>query len=183
MRQSCAVILLGLLATLLAPEAALAANRPGDYGFSTSIGFADTRNDNSYRSDGTFNFSFEYQKTGYAAYRGTAGFLSIQGRREISPAAGTRDADALFVTGDIVLSPRFAMVHPFLAAGVGFYNMRMTDRRTSDHSIELGVNWGFGIDVELVRHFAVRGEALFHYVTGSLSNPVQTLTVGGRFIF
>jgi Outer membrane protein beta-barrel domain len=183
MRQSLTVIPLALLVSFVASHPLLAANRAGDMGFSTSIGIADARSDSAFRSDQTINFSLEYQKTGYAAYRGTAGFLTVNGREEISPGAGTRDMDAMFVTGNLVVAPRFAMVHPFFTVGLGFYSERLTDRRGSDQNIELGLNWGLGIDVELVRHFSVRGEAIFHYTTGEVANPIQTLTAGGRFVF
>ncbi len=187
MRRSPTVVPRVLLATVLAGgfagAAAEAASQAGDVSLATNIGLANARSDNSYGSDQTVSFSFDYQKTGYAAYRATAGFLTMAGRRDISPAAGPRDVDAMFVTGNFVLTPRFAVVHPFLTAGIGIYNLRLTDRQRNEHDLELGANWGFGMDVQLVRHFAIRGEALFHYTTGDIANPIQTITVGGRFLF
>lgn len=177
------ILLAGALAGGFACAPAEAAAQSGDISMTTNVGLANARSDNAYGSDQTISFSFDYQKTGYAAYRATAGFLTMGGRRDISPAAGPRDVDAMFVTGNFVLTPRFAMVHPYLTAGIGVYNMRLTDRQRNDHDIELGANWGFGLDVQLVRHFAIRGEALFHYTTGVVANPIQTITVGGRFLF
>src|SRR5438093_7519211 len=107
MRQVTAVAPIALLASLFASHPALAANQPGDYSFTASIGESGTKQDNSYRSDQTISFALQYQKSGYAAYRANAGLLSMNGREVISPAAGTRDADAFFVTGDLVFTPRF----------------------------------------------------------------------------
>jgi hypothetical protein len=183
MRQSRTVVPLALLASILSITEAAAANRAGAFNLAANLGIADARSDNAYRQDQTLSFALEYQKTGYAAYRATAGFLTIEGREPVSPQAGTRDADALFVTGNFVLTPRFAVVHPYLTAGLGVYSVRLTDNLDSSHQAELGANWGLGMDIQLLRHFFLRGELLFHYVTGDLSSPVQTLTLGGRFTF
>ncbi len=183
MRRSAPVLPIVLLLSPLSSVPAVASSQAGDFGFSTNIGFADARSDNSYRSDSTVNFTLEYQKTGYAAYRATAGFLTVEGREAISPARGTRDADALFVMGNFVLTPRFAIVHPFLTAGVGLYSVRLTDNLDSQHDLELGANWGFGMNLQLLKYFELRGEVMFHYLSGDVSSPLQTLTVGGRFTF
>src|SRR6058998_855739 len=140
MRRSTSVLPVVLLLSPLISVPAYASSQAGDFGFSTNIGFADARSDNSYRSDSTVNFALEYQKTGYAAYRATAGFLTVEGREVISPARGTRDADALFVMANFVLTPRFAILHPFLTAGVGLYSLRLTDNLDSVHNLELGAN-------------------------------------------
>ncbi|HEU4402798.1 MAG TPA: outer membrane beta-barrel protein [Candidatus Polarisedimenticolia bacterium] len=183
MRQSLTVVPMALLALILGIAPAAAINQPGDYAFTTNIGLSNARSDNAYSSDQTVSFSVEYQRTGSAAYRASAGFLTIAGRKDISPAAGPRDADAMFVTGNIVFTPRFAVVHPYITAGLGLYSLRLTDRVTNEQNVELGLNWGFGMDVQIVRHFAIRGEAIFHYTTGNIANPIQALTVGGRFDF
>ena len=183
MRQSLTVVPLALCLSLLATPEAAAANRPGSFNLAANLGFADTRSDNSFRQDQTLSFAFEYQKTGYAAYRATGGFLTIEGREPISAQAGTRDADALFFTGNFVMTPRFAVVHPFLTAGIGVYSIRLTDNVNSTHQVELGANWGFGMDVQLLKYFYLRGEVLFHYTTGDISSPLQTITLGGRFTF
>ena len=183
MRQSLTAIPLVFLATLCATTPARAVNQQGDVGIATNIGFAYPRTTNTYGSDQTLNFSFEYQKTTYAAYRATAGFMTIAGREPISAAEGTRDTDSLYFTGNIVLTPQFAVAHPFFTAGIGVYSFRSTDNLNTKHELELGANWGFGMDIQLLKHFALRGEYLFHYTTGSLSNPLQTFTLGGRFVF
>jgi outer membrane protein with beta-barrel domain len=183
MRQSLTVLPLLAVASVLFSPAARAMNQPGDRGFATNIGFADPRSDSTYRSDQALNISYEYQKSGYAAYRATAGFLTVEGRAPISPAAGTRDADALYFTGNVVWTPRFAALRPFVTAGVGVYSFRVTDNVDSSHALELGANWGFGMDIQLLRHFALRGEYLFHYTTGTVSNPLETFTLGGDFLF
>src|SRR2546425_3167687 len=97
MKQVTAFTPIALLASLSASHAALAANQAGDYAFTASIGESGTKNDNSYGSDTTISFALQYQKSGYAAYRATAGLLTMSGRKVINPAAGTRNADALFV--------------------------------------------------------------------------------------
>ncbi len=183
MRQSLTAIPVVFFASILSAAPARASTLQGEYGFATNVGFAFPRSNSTYSSDQTLNFSFEYQKTTYAAWRATAGFLTIAGREPISPAAGNRDADALFVTGNIVLTPRFAVAHPFFTAGVGVYSFRLTDNLETQHGIELGLNWGLGLDVQLLKHFALRGEYLFHYTTASVANPLQTFTIGGRFVF
>jgi len=158
-------------------------NQAGDYSFTASIGESSTKHDNSYGSDQTVSFALQYQKSGYAAYRATAGLLSMSGRESISPAAGTRDADAFFVTGDLVFTPRFRVMHPFAAAGIGFYDLRLTDSQNTQNGIEIGINWGFGLDAQILRWFAVRGEVAYHYMTGDISSPIQILSIGGRFDF
>jgi outer membrane protein with beta-barrel domain len=184
MRRSTIVLPAVLLLFLVtAAPARASSSQAGDFGFSTNIGFADARSDNAYRSDSTVNFTLEYQKTGYAAYRASAGFLTVEGREVVTPARGTRDADALFVTGNFVLTPRFAIVHPFLTAGLGLYSVRLTDNLDSVHDLEVGLNWGFGMNVQLLKYFELRGEVGFHYISGDVSSPLQTLTLGGRFTF
>jgi outer membrane protein with beta-barrel domain len=183
MRESLNAIPLFLLASLVTTTAATAGQRDGQYGFATNIGFAYPRTSNTYASDQTLNFAFEYEKTSYASYRGTAGFLTISGREPVSPAAGNRDADALYVTGNIVLTARFAILHPFFTAGLGAYSFRMSDNLGSKHTLDLGANWGIGMDIQLLRHFSLRGEYLFHYTTADITNPLETFTLGGRFIF
>jgi hypothetical protein len=59
----------------------------------------------------------------------------------------------------------------------------LTENNDTSNSLELGANWGAGLDIQLLRHFALRGEILFHYTTGDLTSPVETLTLGGRFTF
>jgi hypothetical protein len=178
-----AVAPIALLASLFASQPARAANQPGDYSFTASIGESGTKQDNSYRSDQMISFALQYQKSGYAAYRATAGLFTLNGREEISPSAGTRDADAFFVTGDLVFTPRFRVLHPFAAAGIGFYDVILTDDQDNQNGIEIGINWGLGLDAQLLRWFALHGELAYHYLTGDISNPIQTITIGGRFDF
>ena len=107
----------------------------------------------------------------------------MSGREVITPAAGTRDANAFFVTGDLVFTPRFRVMHPFAAAGVGFYDVILTDNQKNENGIEIGINWGVGVDVQLLKWFALHGELAYHYLTGGISNPIQTINIGGRFDF
>ena len=183
MRQSPTAIPILLIVLLLFAAPAGAFAKEGERGFALNLGFSDPKSDNSYRSDQSLNFSYEYEKTGYASYRGTAGFMSLQGREQISPEIGTRSTDALYLTGNIVFTPRFAIVHPLFIAGVGVYSFRTTDNVDSRHNVALGVNFGAGLDIQLLRHFALRSEYLLHYTTGKIANPIQTLTIGGHFMF
>jgi hypothetical protein len=182
MKQVTPVVPIALLASLFASPPALA-NQPGDYSFTASIGESGTKHDNTYRSDQTISFALLYQKSGYAAYRANAGLLSMNGREVISAAAGTRDADAFFVTGDVVFTPRFRVLHPFLAGGVGFYDVRLTDNQDNKNGLEVGLNWAIGLDVQLLRWFAIHGELAYHYLTGDIPSPIQTIAIGGRFDF
>ena len=183
MRQVASVTPIALLASILASQTAFAAGQPGDYSFTASIGESGTKKDNSYSSDQMISFALQYQRSGYAAYRATAGLLSMNGREEISPSAGTRDASAFYLTGDLVFTPRFRVVHPFVAAGVGFYDVMLTDDQDSQNGVEVGINWSFGMDLQLLRWFELNGEIGYHYLTGDVSNPIQTITIGGRFDF
>jgi outer membrane protein with beta-barrel domain len=183
MRQVASITPIALLASLLASHGALAAGQAGDYSFTASIGESGTKKDNSYSSDQMVSFALLYQKSGKAAYRATAGLMSMNGREEISPSAGTRDASAFFLTGDLVFTPRFRVVHPFVAAGVGFYDVMLTDNQGNQNGLEVGINWGFGMDLQLLRWFELNGEIAYHYLTGDVSNPIQTITIGGRFDF
>lgn len=182
MRQSPVVVPLVPILLLIASVPALAANQPGDYGFSASVGIADTRS-GDYGSDDALTFSLEYQKTGYAAYRATAGFFTIEGGRPSGPASVTSDVDAFYLAGNFVLTPRFAVLHPFLTAGVGFYNLRLTDGLRSDQDLELGLNWGLGLGMQVARHFLLEGDVSFHYLSGEIASPIQILSFGARFIF
>lgn len=161
-----------------------AVSQPGDYSFALGIGQSNTTKDTTYGSDQTINFALIYQKSHSAAYRAMAGFLTLSGKEEISPTVGTRAADAFFMTGDIVFTPRFRVLNPFLGAGLGFYDVRITDSKSTSNGLELGVNWGFGMDVQILRWFAIHGDVSYHYLTGGdIPNPVQTIVVGGRFDF
>src|SRR6267154_1321956 len=111
-----------------------------------------------------------------------AGAFAKEGE-QVSPEIGTRSTDALYLTGNIVFTPRFAIVHPLFIAGVGVYSFRTTDNVDSRHDVALGVNFGAGLDIQLLRHFALRSEYLLHYTTGRIANPIQTLTIGGHFMF
>lgn len=183
MRQSLTVVRFLFIAVLLVAAPARAFGKEGQHGVAINVGFSDPRSDNSYGSDQTLNFSYEYQKAGYAAYRGTAGFMSLQGREKISPTIGTRNSDALYLTGNLVFTPRFAVLHPLFIAGVGVYSFRTTDNVDNRHNVELGANFGAGLDIQLLRHFALRGEYLLHYTTGKIANPIQALTIGMHFIY
>ena len=183
MKQVASLAPFAVLASLLAPVPASATTQPGDYSFTASIGESGPKSDSAYRSDQAISFSLLYQKSGFAAYRATAGLLSMSGRESISPAAGTRDADAFFVTGDLVFTPRFRVMHPFAAAGLGFYDLRLTDNKDTQNGIEIGINWGFGLDIQVLRWFAVHGEIGYHYLTGDISSPIQIIAIGGRFDF
>src|SRR5258706_7257596 len=120
-----------VLAICSHPREALASSQPGDYSFFAGFGESGTKSDSSYRNDKTLASSVQYQKSGYAAYRASTGFFSLNGGRTISPRIGTRDANAFLLTGDVLFTPRFHMVNPYLAGGVGFYDVRLTDRRCS----------------------------------------------------
>jgi len=182
MRSAAAVAPLALLA-LLSPTAALAARQPGDYSFITTIGQSNARQDSHYDSDQTISLGIEYQRTGMAAYRASVGFLTLAGSSPISPSIGEQNVDALFITGNIILTPRFNLLKPYLTAGVGFYSLRLSDNRGTNQNYELGVNWGFGMDVQILAHMAVRGDVQFHYTSGEVSNPIQILAVGVNFNF
>ncbi len=183
MRRSLTVIRFLLIAFLLVAAPARASAKEGQHGVAINFGFSDPRSDSSYSSDQTLNFSYEYQKTGYAAYRGTAGFMSLQGREEISPAIGTRNSDALYMTGNLVFTPRFAILHPLFTAGLCVYSFRTTDNVDNRHNVQLGANFGAGLDIQLLRNFALRGEYLLHYTTGKIANPIQALTIGVHFTY
>lgn len=176
------VLVLLILAFLLPVPDVFAAPPPGSFGFSLDLGIADTSG-SEYGSDDALMLSVDYQRTGFAAYRATAGFFTVAGRTPVTPAGGTRDADAFYVAGNILMTPRFAMLNPFLTAGVGFYSVRVTDSGSSHQNLELGVNWGGGIDVQLTRHFMLGGEFTMHHVTGDISSTVRILSAGGRFLF
>src|SRR5213594_399747 len=173
MKQVAAFAPFTLLASLLVPFPVMAASQPGDYSFTASIGESGPKSDSAYRSDQAISFALQYHKSGYAAYRATAGLLSMSGREVITPAAGTRDANAFFVRGDLVFTPRFRVMHPFAAAGVGFYDVILTDNQKNENGIEIGINWGVGVDVQLLKWFALHGELAYHYLTGGISNPIQ----------
>jgi opacity protein-like surface antigen len=160
----------------------LAAPPPGSFGFSMDLGIADTTS-SAYGSDDALLLSLDYQRTGYAAYRATAGFFTVAGRTPVSSTGGPRDADAFFVAGNLVLTPRFAVLNPFLTAGAGFYSVRLTDSDGSHQNLELGLNWGAGLDVQLSRHFMLGGELTMHHITGDVSATVRIVSVGGRFLF
>jgi len=183
MKQAAPFAPIALFASFLVPFPAAAATQPGDYSFTACLGQSGPNSDSSYRSDQAISFALQYQKSGYAAYRATAGLLSMSGRESISPSAGTRDADAFFVTGDLLFTPRFRVMRPFAAAGIGFYDLRLTDSQNTQNGIEIGINWGFGLDAQILRWFAVRGEVAYHYMTGDISSPIQILSIGGRFDF
>ncbi|MGH9751095.1 MAG: outer membrane beta-barrel protein [Candidatus Polarisedimenticolia bacterium] len=170
------------LAGLMVAPPAFAAPPPGTYGFSMDIGIADTSSER-FGSDDALLLSFEYQRTGYAALRGSSGFFTVGGKRELTPGAGPRDADAFYVAGDFVLTPRFAMLNPFLMAGVGFYSIRLTDNLGSGQNLEVGINWGAGVDVQVARHFMLGGEISFHHITGEIGSTIRIVSFGGRFIF
>jgi hypothetical protein len=182
MRQSPVVVPLVPILFLIASVPALAASQPGDYLFSASVGIADTQN-SGYGSDDALTFSLEYQKTGYAAYRATAGFFTIDGGRPSGPASVTPDVDGFYVAGNFVLTPRFAVLHPFFTAGVGFYNLRLTDGLRNEQDLEMGLNWGLGLGMQVARHFMLEGNVSFHYLSGDVASPIQILSFGGRFVF
>jgi hypothetical protein len=185
MRSSSTVVLLCVLPLIfIFPSEATAANQPGDKGFIFSVGYADARAEGDYETDAAFTFAFEYHKTRNASYRGTAGLVTIDSGRSSGPGGMTLpDADALFFLGNLVLTARFTLLHPFVTFGLGVYSVRLTENNNTSNSLEIGANWGAGLDIQLLRHFALRGEILLHYTTGDLTSPVETLTLGGRFTY
>jgi outer membrane protein with beta-barrel domain len=183
MKQVAPLAPIALVASFFVPLPTLAAGMPGEYSFTASIGESSAKHDSTYGADQTISFAVQYQKTNSAAYRATVGLMSLTGREAVSPSAGTRDADAFFLTGDIVFTPRFRVMRPFALVGVGFYDVRLTDNQGSQNGIEAGVNWGFGLDVQILRWFAVHGDVSYHYLTGDVPNPIQVIVIGGRFDF
>lgn len=172
-----------LLIGALAPLSDLGATpTPGAFGFSMDLGIADTSG-TEYGSDDALLLSVDYQRTGYAAYRATAGFFTVEGQSPVTPAGDTRDADAFYVAGNIMMTPRFAMLNPFLTAGFGFYSVRLTEAGGSHQNLEIGVNWGAGLDIQLTSHFMLGGEFTMHHMTGDLSGSVRIISIGGRFLF
>jgi len=178
-----AVALILALATfagvsILCAPAASAAVQPGDLTFSIGFGEATTPNDNAYASSETLNIAIQFHKTKSSSFRGSAGFMTLDGREPVSPAAGPRDADILFVDGNYIYTFPFAMVRPYLTAGVGFYSVRLIDNLDTPQSLEFGANWGFGLGIQLSRNFEFGGEILYSYITGEISSPVRTITIG-----
>ncbi|MFQ5877893.1 MAG: outer membrane beta-barrel protein [Acidobacteriota bacterium] len=181
MRPSPTTVPLTLLILVLFGAECRASGQPGDYALTAGVGYADARQNENYRSDQAFSFTLEYAKARHASYRASAGFMTIDARAPIPPGEGDPDADSFFLLGNIVLTPRFAVVQPFVTAGLGLYQVELRDGSGSSNDLELGANWGVGLDLQLLRGFAIRSELTYHYITGDLTSPVQTLTFGGRF--
>lgn len=183
MQTSPTAIPLCMLALVFIPSQADAATQPGDKSFTASIGYADSHNESAYQTDDALTFSLDYQKTRSASYRAQVGFVTVDSSLSSAGAAALPDADAFFVLGNFVLNARFNFLNPYLTFGVGVYSVRLSENGNSSTNLELGANWGAGLDIQLLRWFALRGEVLFHYTTGEVSNPIDTITLGGRFTF
>jgi opacity protein-like surface antigen len=181
-RRSFTPVLLSVALVLAPAPPALATPPPGSFGFSMDLGIADTTG-SEYGSDDALTLSVDYQRTGSAAYRATAGFFTVEGQAVVTPEGGTRDADAFYVAGNILMTPRFAMLNPFLTAGVGFYSVRLTEAGGSHQNLEVGINWGAGLDVQVTRNFMLGGEFAMHHITGDISSSVRIISAGGRFLF
>ena len=165
------------------PASAGAALEPGDTAITMSVGFVDSPS-GDFESDHGYEIALEYNKTSTVALRGALGLYALEGRANSSPpGAGAIEVEGWVASGSLQWSPRFAMLHPFLRAGAGLYNVQRTDDAGSSGRVEFGVHWGAGLDIQLLRQFALRGEATFHYVTGDTANPIIVYSVGGRFIF
>jgi hypothetical protein len=171
------------LILVILPRPAAAATEPGDSSITTSVGFVDSPS-GDYESDHGYEISLEYNKTSTVALRGSLGLYTLEGRANSSPpGAGAIAVEGWVASGSLQWSPHWAMLHPFVRAGAGLYDIERTDDAGSSGSVEIGVHWGVGLDIQLLRHFALRGEGSWHYVTGDTSNPVTVYSVGGRFIF
>ena len=183
MRTSPTVILLCVLAIMFLPSQAAAAQQPGDKAFTASIGYADSHNESDYGTDNALTLSLDYQKTRSVSYRALVGFITIDSDSSQAGATALPDADASFVLGNIVFNARYNFLNPYLTFGVGVYSVRLSANGNTSNNLELGANWGAGLDIQLLRSFALRGEVIFHYTTGDVSNPIDTITIGGRFTF
>ncbi|MCZ6695381.1 MAG: outer membrane beta-barrel protein [Acidobacteria bacterium] len=183
MQTSPTVVSLCILAIILVPSPADAAQQPGDRAFTASIGYADSHNESVYETDDALTLSFDYQETRNVSYRGMVGFVTINSSTSSAGATALPDADAFFVLGNLVLNARFNFLNPFLTFGVGVYSVRLSENGNTSNNLELGANWGGGLDIQLLSSFALRGEIIFHYTTGDVSNPIDTITIGGRFTF
>lgn len=168
--------------TLLFVSDTLAASQPGEFSFAINYGIADARQNDDVESDGTLSLAFEYQKARYASLRGSAGFMAFDSSGG-SSMNGSTSADSLYLLGNIVITPRFAVVQPYVTAGVGIYRIEAKAPSGSSKEVELGANFGVGLDLQLLRSFALRGELVFHYITGDITSPIETITLGGRFDF
>ena len=182
MRTSSAIVLC-MVTAFLFPSSSFSANHPGDKTFTAAVGYAVSHNDDAYETADALTFSIAYQKTRNASYRASIGFVTVEARNPQPNGENLPDADATFVMGNLVLNARFSLLNPYLTFGVGVYSVRLTGQGDSSNNLELGANWGAGIDVQVLRQFAIRGEILFHYTTGDVSNPIDTITIGGRFTF
>jgi hypothetical protein len=183
MQTSPTVVPLCIFALILIPSQIDAAQQPGDKAFTASIGYADSHNESAYQTDDALSFSFDYQETRNASYRGLVGFITVDSSTSMAGATALPDADAFFVLGNIVLNARFNFLNPYLTFGVGVYSFRLSENGNTSTNLELGANWGAGLDIQVLSSFAIRGEVIFHYATGEVSNPIDTITLGGRFTF
>ena len=179
-REKAAVFMFLLLASS-APDV-LAALEPGDRAFSTTLGYADSPS-GDYQTHTALTLTLEYHKTSTIALRGTLGKFHFEESGPTESPSGPVNTESWFMAGSLLLTPRLSTVHPYVMAGAGLYNITESDLAGSGSSIELGVHWGVGLDVQVLRNFALRGEGTWHYVSGDISNPIQTWAFGGRFIF
>ncbi len=165
------------------PRGAGAALEPGDKSITTSFGYVDSPK-GDFQSDHGYEIGLEFNRTSTIALRGGLGLYALEVPANSSPpGAGPVEVDGWVASGSLQWSPRFAMLHPFARAGAGLYNVHRTDNAGSSGGVEIGVLWGAGLDVQLLRQFMLRGEVTFHYVTGDTTSPVVAYAVGGRFIF
>ena len=176
-------LILGALFALYSGSPLRAATQPGEFTLRMDFGESSAPNDNSYSSSETLGIALQYHKTKVSSFRGSAGFMTLDGREPISPAAGTRDADVLYVEVAYIATLPNAMVHPYAVLGIDFYSVRLIDNLDTPQSLEFGGSVGAGLGIQLADHFEIGGEIQWHFITGDISTPVQKLTVFAAFHF
>lgn len=179
--------MLPALLAALAPAAAMADPNPPqapdvhDFALSANLGFARAFDDDFDSLEPLVGAAVEFHVKPRLAIRAMAGFTSfdarIDGRRN--------EADAAFATTGIVYNWETGPVRPFVSGSAGIYNRQFDGPsvRESDDGIEIGFNFGGGLDVPFESHWAIRIEGLFHGMTGDDPNSFFAGTAGARYRF
>ena len=153
-------------------NAVAASTGPGRWAAGGDLGWAAPLGADSFDDSFFIDAFFEYRQNRAVSWRGLVSHASFDGDR--------RDVDLLAVNANVIYQWEAPNARPFLTAGIGVY---FYDRDDGDDDVELGANFGGGVNLRVAPRLDVKLEAVLHGTSGPEPDSFFLATVGLRYRF
>jgi hypothetical protein len=87
-------------------------------------------------------------------------------------------ASPLAINANVVHNWERGALHPYVTAGFGFYNYRLTEAEIDESAGKFGLNLGGGLEYFFSGTDSVTGELLIHVVTGDVEGTFDDYGAG-----